>query len=104
MMVKVMCAGETEALEIARELLSTGLIACANIIGPVTSVFHWKGAAETEREFMLLAKTREEHIDSITAKIIQMHSYELPEVSALPITGGSENYLRWVAEETGGNR
>jgi len=99
-MVKVMCGSKKEAVDIARALLEEKLVACANILGPADSVFWWKGRVETDTEFMLLLKTQKKHIEVIASKVLQLHSYELPEVSALPVTGGLEDFLDWVVAET----
>ncbi len=95
-----MCASKAEALKIAGALLEAELVACANVVGPADSVFRWQGKVETETEFMMLLKTRSRNIPRIISTVTQLHSYELPEVSAIPITGGSERFLSWVAEET----
>ncbi len=100
MMVKTMCGSEEEALKIAGILLDEHLIACANLLAPAKSVFRWEGAVETGTEFMLLMKTQKKHVGEITARITHLHSYELPEISALPIEDGSAQYLQWVADET----
>ncbi len=99
-MVKVMCADETEALGIARALLEERLIACANILGPAKSVFRWRGGVETETECMLLMKTQEKHTQLVAGMVAELHSYELPEVSTLPISGGSAEYMNWIIQET----
>ncbi len=100
MMIKVMCGCKSEASKIAEKLLDEWLIACANVVGPVESIFRWKGKIETEKEYMLLMKTQEKHVKEITQTVAQLHSYDLPEVSALPITDGDPRYAEWVSEET----
>ncbi len=95
-----MCAGKNEAVGIATTLLEDRLTACGNVVGPVESVFRWKGEVETETEYMLLLKTQKKHIRRITEKIIELHSYDLPEISTFPVTGGNEAYMDWVAEST----
>ena len=95
-----MCGSNQEAHGIAAQLLEERLIACANIISDAESVFRWKGNIETDTETMLLMKTQKKHVSDITARVFQLHSYELPEVSALPITDGATEYLNWIAEET----
>ncbi len=99
-MIKVMCGDKPEARRISESLLERRLIACANIIGPVDSIFRWKGKVESEQEFALLMKTQERHIDAITGIVSEIHSYELPEVSALPIIDGSAGYIEWIIDET----
>ena len=87
-----------EAREIARGLLEGGLIACASIIQPVESWFVWQGAIETVQEVKLFLKTSEENYGSIEQWICANHSYEVPEIIALPVEHGLAAYLNWVEQ------
>ena len=88
-----------EARAIAANLLEKGLIACANIVDGVESLYHWKGELCDVREVLLLAKTTEEKIPVVVDAVKAMHSYELPGIAAFPVTAGLPAFLRWVAGE-----
>ncbi len=87
-------AAEAEGL--VDRLLGAGLIACANMIGPVRSRYRWEGAIETSEETLLLLKTPSESVAQLTQKIAEWHPYELPEVLAFSADSGLEAYLAWV--------
>jgi periplasmic divalent cation tolerance protein len=88
----------SEAQKIARTLVERKLAACVNVVGPVESVYRWKGAVETAEEFLCIVKTTAAATDKVKAAIEELHSYELPECVVLPIEDGSSNYLAWIAE------
>lgn len=92
-------ASEVEARQIARELVEQRLVACAHIIGPVSSVYHWKGQVEEDKEWHCLFKTREALFKEVAAAIRKLHSYECPKIIALPIVEASEDYLAWMDSE-----
>ena len=94
------CPSEQEAQRIVEKVLKARLIACANIVPAVQSLFHWKGEISKEGEVLVVMKTRKKLLKELTAWIQTHHSYEVPEVIALPIVGGSEEYLSWIEEET----
>lgn len=94
--VLVTTATRDEAEKITPHLLEQRLIACANIIGPVSSVFWWKGKINRESEFLVLMKTRLDLFEKVAKTIKQMHSYEEPEIIAVPITKGEQSYLNWL--------
>jgi periplasmic divalent cation tolerance protein len=97
--VLVTCGSRTEAKRIAREIVSRRLAACANLLEvPVQSVYRWKGKVEKAREFLLLIKTSARRLPALQAEVQRLHSYDVPEVIALPIMAGSPKYLRWLAE------
>lgn len=90
----------------AAEQLATGIVdarlgACVQIAGPVTSVYRWEGAVQTEQEWQLWVKTTGALLDALTAHIMANHSYAVPEVVATPIIGGNPAYLQWLTDETG---
>ncbi len=89
-------ATREEAEKIARNLLEEKLIACANIVGPVTSLFWWKEKVNQESEFLVLMKTSADLFDKLASTIKQMHSYEVPEIIAVPIAKGEQTYLKWL--------
>lgn len=94
--VLITTASKHEAEKIAKRLLMQKLIACANIIGPVSSLFHWSGKMETADEYMVFMKSRRDLFDKLTETIKALHSYEVPEILVLPIVGGSKEYLDWL--------
>ena len=89
-----------EAERLARGLVAARLAACAQIVGPVRSAFRWEGSVSVETEWQLVVKTAAARVDELTAWIVAHHSYDVPEVIALPIEGGHETYLTWVADES----
>jgi periplasmic divalent cation tolerance protein len=94
--VLVTTATKQEAKKIAKRLLKQRLIACANIIGPVSSLFHWSGKMETAEEYLILMKSRRDLFDKLTETVKALHSYKVLEILVLPIIGGSEAYLDWL--------
>ena len=89
-----------EAQDIINKVLKARLIACANIIDNVDSFFHWQNKIENEREAMAVMKTQRKHLTELMEWIQAHHSYSVPEIIALPIIGGSGEYLNWIKEET----
>jgi periplasmic divalent cation tolerance protein len=90
-----------EADKIADVLVRQRKAACVNVVPQVRSRFRWQGKIESEEEALLIVKTRSELLDEVIGLVTANHSYEVPEVIALPIAGGSEDYLSWLDEETG---
>lgn len=88
------------ALKLAAQVVSERLAACAQVDGPVTSTYWWEGKVETADEWRLALKTRTGLIEALTARVVELHSYDTPEVVAVPIIGGSDAYLGWVRDET----
>jgi len=91
-------AGKAEAL--ARGAVEARVAACAQISGPVTSVYRWKGAVETAAEWQVLFKTTGARYDALEAYLLEAHDYDTPEIIATPVVRGSADYLRWLGEET----
>src|SRR5215471_3368925 len=87
-----------EAQKLAQTLVERQLAACVNVVGPIMSVFRWEGKVESATEFLLLIKTTAAATARVEAAIKELHSYELPECVVLPIEGGSEKYLDWIAQ------
>ena len=101
----VTCASRAEARRIARALVEKKLAACVNVLSaPVDSVYRWKGNVESAREWLLLIKTSRRRFAALQKEIVRQHSYEVPEVIALPIATGSPAYLIWLAESVGKKR
>jgi len=85
---------------LARSLVADRLAACVSIGAPVESIYHWRGAIETSTEVSLTVKTRADLFDAVAAAIRARHPYELPEILAVPITDGADDYLAWIDAET----
>jgi periplasmic divalent cation tolerance protein len=96
------CESAEEAARLARALVEQRLAACVNILPGMRSVYRWKGAVEDAGEWLMLIKSRRDLFDRLRQAIEKEHSYEVPEIIALPIVAGSENYLQWLAAETAG--
>lgn len=93
------CGTEEEADRIARTLVESGLAACVTVIPQAFSYYRWKGAIERSPEYLLLIKSSRDLFTDLRRTLETAHSYELPEVLALPILDGSPNYLNWVQSE-----
>ncbi len=98
-LVLVTCGSRNEARKIARVLVAQRLAACVSEIGvPVASTYRWKGRVESAKEFLLLIKTSKKRFAAVRDAVRTLHSYEVPEIIALPIAAGSRDYLGWIAE------
>jgi periplasmic divalent cation tolerance protein len=97
--VLVTCKNAREAGRIARHLVDKRLIACANLVPEIRSIYRWKGKVMTEKECWMILKSSRELIPALRIEIEKLHSYSVPELIALPIINGSPNYLNWIAEE-----
>jgi periplasmic divalent cation tolerance protein len=98
--VQTNCGSEAEARTIGRAAVEAELAACANIHGPIISIYRWQGAIAEEPEWVVYLKTTEAAIDALEALVKEHHSYDLPAFLVLPISGGERRYLEWLA--TGG--
>lgn len=90
------CAAEADAERLARALLDARLAACVNVVPGVRSFYRWKGEIASEVEFMLIIKTSRDLFPALRAEIEKLHPYEVPELLALPVLAGAENYLSWL--------
>lgn len=101
MFIQVMTATDKreDAERIARSLVEKRLAGCVQIVGPVTSIYHWKGRIETAGEWLCLIKSHKDSYGAIEAAIRSLHPYETPEIIALPMTAGSRDYLDWLRGE-----
>ena len=93
------CASAEEAAKIARSLVEKKLAACVNVLPAVRSFYRWKGVVEDDQESLLVIKSSRGLFDQLRAEIERLHSYEVPEVIAVPIVDGSEGYLEWLERE-----
>jgi periplasmic divalent cation tolerance protein len=81
---------------IAEALVGEGLAACVNTLPGITSVYLWKGEVQRDAEVLLLIKTTQARLPELTGRVRQLHPYELPEVIAVPVSGGLPDYIQWV--------
>jgi periplasmic divalent cation tolerance protein len=101
--VLVTAPSAEEARRIGRALVEERLIACVNVVGPMRSIYRWQDAVEEADEHLLVMKARAADVEALAERVRALHSYEVPEVVALPLTGGSEAYLTWLAAVTDRN-
>jgi periplasmic divalent cation tolerance protein len=87
-----------DAERIAASLVSKHLAACVQVSGPIESTFRWKGQIEVSQEWICTIKTRRDLYQAVEAAIRELHSYDQPEIIALPIVAGSESYLTWLGD------
>jgi periplasmic divalent cation tolerance protein len=100
--VLVTTSSREEAEKIAKTLLEERLVACANIIGPIHSLFWWQGKIDTAQEHLILVKTRKDLFNKLSEKVKALHSYQVPEIIAIPIVEGLKDYLNWIDESLKG--
>jgi len=98
--VLVTAGSEAEAETIAQTLVEERLAACVNIISPIRSIYRWQEKIVDDREWLLMIKTQAGHFSVVEARVKALHSYQVPEVVALPILAGAKDYLRWLLSET----
>ncbi|RJQ46674.1 MAG: divalent-cation tolerance protein CutA [Nitrospiraceae bacterium] len=98
--VLITAPNEDMAAAIAGALVEAKLAACANIMRGIRSIYVWQGRIEDETEVLMIVKTRKALFDRLKAKVKELHSYEVPEIIALPIITGSKDYLAWLREST----
>ena len=95
--VLITCGSILEARRIASKVVRKRLAACANIVlGPVQSIYRWKGRVQGAREVQMLLKTSANRLDELEREVKRLHSYEVPELIALPVSAGSREYLAWL--------
>lgn len=98
--VLVTCPDAETGARIARALLEERLIACANLLPQVRSLYRWEGKVEDDPEVLLVLKTGGARVEALTERVCALHPYDVPEVIQLPVTAGHAPYLQWVLEET----
>ena len=89
---------EQQAVEISEELIARRLATCVNIIPCLRSIYRWKGKICEDTEYLLLIKTPEKLFEEVSSAIREYHSYELPEILALPVTAAEANFHQWVLQ------
>lgn len=100
LLVLTTCPGTITAKKIANEVVMEKLGACVQVIPGVQSFFRWVGKVDNSEEILLLIKTTTDRYQALQDRITALHPYELPEIIAVPISGGLEGYLKWVETNT----
>jgi periplasmic divalent cation tolerance protein len=93
-------SSEQEAASIGRTVVEEGLAACANIVPQVRSIYRWRGEIWDEGETLIIIKSREELFEQIRSRIRELHSYEVPEITAIRLDKGDAAYLQWIEAVT----
>ena len=101
-LVMITTSSREEAEKIAKTLLEKKLIACANIFGPASSRFWWQGKIDEAEEYVVFMKTEERLFEEVAKHVKRLHSYEIPEIIALPIVKGFKPYLEWISNNLAG--
>lgn len=100
LVVYITAPNEEEAAKIAKALVEERLVGCVNIVRDIRSIYSWQGKLEDEKEVLMIVKTRLKLFNSLKARVKELHSYTVPEIIALPIVDGSEEYIKWLKEMT----
>ena len=103
-LIYVTAPSHKEAERIAETVVTERLAACANILDGVTSIFHWEEKLCRENEAVLFLKTERKRTEELIARIKQLHSYDCPCITVLPVEGGNLAFLQWVKKETSPKR
>ncbi|CAA7621761.1 divalent-cation tolerance protein CutA [Magnetospirillum sp. SS-4] len=99
-LIYVTASGRDEALALARALVEARLVACANVLDGVTSLYWWDGKVQEEPEAVMICKTRSDLADAVVARVKDLHSYACPCVVAVPVSSGNPAFLAWIDAET----
>ena len=99
-LIYITAADAEEARKIGRLLVEERLVACANVLGRIDSIYRWEGAIQEDAEVALIAKTTASLVSRVVERVSAVHSYSCPCVVALPIADGNPAFLNWIAEET----
>lgn len=99
-LIYVTAASRDAALDLARTLVRQRLVACANVIGGVTSVYWWDGRVQEGQEAVMIAKTRSDLTSAVIARVKELHEYSCPCVVAFEIREGNHAFLDWITAET----
>ncbi len=100
--VLMTASSQQEAERIAKSLVTEWLAACVNVIPNAVSFYRWEGKVQRDQEVLLIAKSRKDVLEDLIRRVRSLHSYTVPEIIALPLSGGSDDYLRWVDQEVHG--
>ncbi len=99
LLIYITTANREEAISISREIVGERLVACANIIDHVTSLYRWQGDIEQNNECIIIAKTLSSHVERAIARIKELHSYSCPAIVTAAITGGYPEYIEWMRQQ-----
>lgn len=99
--VYITAPNEDEAARMAKALVEARLAGCVNIIRNIRSIYSWQGRIEDEPEVLMVVKTQKSLFEELSKKVRELHSYSVPEIIAIPIIEGSQDYIRWLKEVTG---
>jgi len=88
-----------EAEKIGKELVASRLAACVNILSNMNSIYMWQGKVQNDSEIVLIAKTTEDRVPQLVEKVKSLHSYECPCIVSIPVSGGNQAFLDWIAGE-----
>ena len=94
--VLVTVGSRVDGESMARQLVGEGLAACVTLVGPVRSIYVWEGKVAEDDEWLLVIKSRGALVKALEGRVRALHSYDVPEVIALPVTAGSQPYLAWL--------
>ena len=101
--VVLVTAGSVEEAErLARTLVEERLVGCANVVGPIRSIYRWQGAVCRDDEHLLLIKTTPARYPELEARVLALHTYENPEVIAVPVEKGAAGYVEWILKSVTG--
>ena len=98
--VETTTASREEAQALAASVVAGRLVACAQVSGPIASSYRWRGGVETDEEWLLVCKTAADRLDALVGHLRGRHSYDVPEIIAVPVVGGDPDYLSWLTDET----
>jgi len=102
--VLVTVGSAQEAETIATALLEERLAACVNVTSPVRSLYRWEGRIADDREWQMVIKTQARLFEALAARVRALHSYDVPEIIALPVLAGTTDYVDWIQNETKSER
>ena len=98
--VYIICGSTGQARDIARSVVIENLAACGNIVDGMRSIYCWEGELQEEDEVLLILKTRRDLVDTLSARVRELHSFEVPCVVEIPIQSGNPDYFDWILLET----
>lgn len=103
LIVLITAGSAEEATTVAQALVEERLAACANMVPGVRSIYRWEGTVHDDPEVLLIVKTRTDRFEGLARRVHEIHSYDVPEIVALPLVAGSTRYLAWLDEAVTGN-